>query len=439
MATAAQPQTQSRLSAELRQELGSFSLLSALFGRRARRFGLGMTIPDGPLAYQSQHPPLPLSDTERLLVVLVGAGISGWNFGLPQTETGASDTGCNYPVRLLGRTYPSAAGIGASELLWTDDSGSYITQLRDLSPDDQREFREIDDLDRLLAKLERHIVKLSDQRVTLPKAFPHIEAHNWWVANQPGSMFCVPVVDLTTQVLDGLAILLGERALPFDVLRDRPAGNLEPFIRQGLIDPDRRVPLFDFEQYLLATAVAEISMLNHNIVLFLQAIGLGGWFYSGVNPASLLGASANEGIPGFGFRFVEDARWPGPNPVGLDGYFEGICPPYQRDMAASVQAFVNRKFGPGGTYDPALPGPYRDNATVKGRVHRYTPEFVACLTEVAQYIFDTYGKFPASLPSIYARFYAQVQHIDLDFYDKFFGPDAYLATHRDHLQKWHEA
>ena len=39
-------------------ELASFPLVEALFGRRSRRFALGDEIPDGPLAYKSEHDPL---------------------------------------------------------------------------------------------------------------------------------------------------------------------------------------------------------------------------------------------------------------------------------------------------------------------------------------------------------------------------------------------
>ncbi len=35
-----------------------FPLLRALFGRRARRFGLGMEIPSGPLAFKSSRDPV---------------------------------------------------------------------------------------------------------------------------------------------------------------------------------------------------------------------------------------------------------------------------------------------------------------------------------------------------------------------------------------------
>jgi hypothetical protein len=33
--------------------------------------------------------------------------------------------------------------------------------------------------------------------------------------------------------------------------------------------------------------------------------------------------------------------------------------------------------------------------------------------------------------------FLQAQHLDLDFYDRYFRPGAYLRTHRDHMQVWH--
>ena len=46
-------------------------------------------------------------------------------------------------------------------------------------------------------------------------------------------------------------------------------------------------------------------------------------------------------------------------------------------------------------------------------------------------------KFPATIPSVYVRVYAQAQHIDLDYYDAVAGADAVLDTHRHHLATWH--
>jgi hypothetical protein len=123
---------------EVLAEVATYPLLSALFGRRSRRFGLGMSIPDGPFAYTSQQESIPLHDLERTLLVLCGTGVSGWHFGIEQTSSGDPEKGCNYPLRLTGRTSPSSAGMEASELIFTDDSGTYMTQFRDLDPERQR-------------------------------------------------------------------------------------------------------------------------------------------------------------------------------------------------------------------------------------------------------------------------------------------------------------
>jgi hypothetical protein len=34
--------------------------------------------------------------------------------------------------------------------------------------------------------------------------------------------------------------------------------------------------------------------------------------------------------------------------------------------------------------------------------------------------------------------YLQAHHIDLDFYDHYFKPGAYLSTHKNHIRKWHD-
>ena len=34
--------------------------------------------------------------------------------------------------------------------------------------------------------------------------------------------------------------------------------------------------------------------------------------------------------------------------------------------------------------------------------------------------------------------YLQAHHLDLEFYDKFYKPGAYLKTHAQHMKKWHK-
>jgi len=134
---------------------------------------------------------------------------------------------------------------------------------------------------------------------------------------------------------------------------------------------------------------------------------------------------------------MTDQRWTLPNPVGLDGHYEGLCPPYHQDMRAAVQEFAQRKFGPAGAYDPATPGPFLDSRKVKESVTPYSPEFLDCIGETASYLYDTYGKFPPTIPTILLAGYVQAQHIDTEFYDTHFQPGAYLETHADHLARWH--
>ena len=47
-------------------------------------------------------------------------------------------------------------------------------------------------------------------------------------------------------------------------------------------------------------------------------------------------------------------------------------------------------------------------------------EVKKCVALQAQYLYDSYGKAPATVPSIFLLTYLQAQHIDLDFYDHCF-------------------
>lgn len=169
----------------------------------------------------------------------------------------------------------------------------------------------------------------------------------------------------------------------------------------------------------------------------LQAVGLGGWMFNGIDAFSYLGASGNPDVPGLGFRYDTDERWPYPNPTGLAGVMEGFCPPHYPDMRAAVEAVCERKFGPGGPFHPDTPGPWNDSQAVRGAARVHSEEFRACVTLQAQYVLETFGKFPGTVPSIFTIMHLQAHHLDLEFYDRFFKPGAYLKTHADHMKKWH--
>ena len=419
------------------QHLLEYPLMNAIFGRRARRFGLGMQMPSGPLAFRSRHDPVPLTELERSLLLAVGTGVSGWSFGVPYGPD-RPEQHAHYSVRFTGRTAPTAGGFGTPAMLVTDDDGCYLTSTRDVTPERMRAFEGIeDDAERVLNVVREHTVRLSGERLDLPAAPPHMLEPNLWMANAPGSTMFMPIADASESTLALMAMAIGNGNVIIDDAAGRPAGDLGPFIRSGLLQRDKRVPLSVLQQMSYEGNCSEAAFMAHNVVLTMQAMGLGGLYFSGLNRWSILGALKEDGIRGFGFRFQRDERWTVPNPVGLDGHFEGLCPPYHPDMRAAVAAFVERKFGPGGAYDPSAPGPWRDTAAVRASVERYDDAFSDCLGEVAQYVHDTYGKFPGAFTTIVLPGYVQAVHLDTEFYDTHYRDGAYLETHAEHMRRWH--
>jgi hypothetical protein len=414
-----------------------FPLFQALFGRRARRFGMGMEIPSGPLAFRSQKEPIPLTEQEQMILVAAATGVSGWTFGVPFGPR-TPESHAEFTLRFTGRTAPTAAGLGTPALFFTDDQGCYCTRTRDVQPGRMGELNHGEaPLEGVLAVCRENTITVKEGRLDLPSAPPYILPPNLWWANKPGSTLFMPVGDASEVALGLLALMMRHGVMVVDHETGEPAGNLKPFVRAGLLDEEKAFPLSELLSTVHESVCLELAFMGHNIVLTLQAMGLGGLFFNGMDDLSVMGANARHGITGLGFRFVEDEGWVVPNAVGLDGVYEALCPPYYPDMHAATKVFVERKFGPGGAYDPDVPGPWRDSPRVKGSVARYTADFVDCLAEVAQYIYDKYGKFPGIRTTVMLPGFVQAHHLDTDFYDAHYGPGAYLETHLRHEEGWH--
>jgi hypothetical protein len=415
------------------QELAAFPLVEALFGRRSRRFALGDEILDGPLAYRSRHEPLPLTETERMLVLSAMGGTTGWHYSITRHARYAPHVS-NYAAGAAGRTFPSAAGFHTAELFFTDDSGLYFFPTRDagalVDPATEEVTPEL--------MVERHrdrLRQLSSDRLYLPAEEPYMEGHNTWCVNVPGSLLVIPVADIAQHLIAILCFFVQNGFAIYDDVNNRKIPQLEQF--RGLVDVEEPFPLTFSEQYALTEATAELATACYAGVLMLQAMGLGGWMFDGIDRFSMLGASGNPDVPGLGFRYDEDERWSTPNPTGREGVFEAYSPPHYRDMRAAVEAFAKRKFGPGGPFHPDTPGAWSDSPGFRGSAQVHDEEFKACVALQAQYIFDEFGKFPGTVPTVFIMNYVQAHHLDLDFYDRFFKPGAYLPTHARHMETWH--
>lgn len=415
-------------------EVLKFPLIEALLGRRSRRFALGCEMPTGPLAFKSTKEPLPLDGLEETLVLLAVCGTSGWHHLLMGSPVYAPYL-ANYSSAAGGRTFPSSAGFHMSDVFFTNDTGTYFLSTRDAAPI----FDNINvgnfSVDELVAAHRGRIRKLSSERLVIPRAFPHMEGHNFWIANKPGTTLVIPVADLAQQFIANLCYLLQSGYVIYDDYNKRQLPGIARFGHRA--DLKNPYPLSYVEQITLMESTVELSTACYAGTLMLQALGLGGWMYNGIDRHAVLGVSGDPAAPGLGFRYETDERWTLPNPTSLPGVFEAMCPPNYPDIRSAVEAFAKRKFGPGGPFHPRTEGVWKDTPIVRSGVQIHDDEFKECVTLQAQYVHDTFGKIPATSPSVLCGIYLQAHHLDLEFYDHYFKPGAYLSSHARHMELWH--
>jgi hypothetical protein len=408
-----------------------FTLVEALLGRRSRRVFLGSEIPDGYFKYRSRHKILPLNEVEKMMIITAMTENTGWHNLIMRAERYAPYLS-NYAGSAGGRMFPSAAGFHTSELFYTDDDGVYFVETRDAPTQAARNEHGLFDFVELLEAHRHRVRKLQDHRLELPSEVPYVEAHNTWVVNRPGTLLCIPVGDLAQHVLLMLCYMLQNGLVLTDDVNRRPIPGIERF--SSIVDTTNVWPLTFVEQTCLAELTVELATSCFAGMLMLQAVGLGGWMFDGIDPFSLLGAGDVQGL---GFVYAKSPDWATPNVTGLPKVFEAYTPPHVNDMREAVDKLVERKFGKGGPFNPKTPGYYKETAKVRSSAQQCSEEFKECVSWQAQYIFDTFGKFPGKIPSIFVLQYLQAQHIDLEFYDKFYQKGAYLGTHARHMDEWH--
>ena len=301
-------------------ELLKFPLMEALIGRRSRRFCMGSEIPDGVFAFKSKYKPLPLSEIEQMLLLSTMGGVTGWHFAIMRHKKYAPylSNYCNSPS---GRTFPSAAGFSTSEIFYTDDNGTYFFPTRDFHPPLDIMDGKVD-LQEFLAAHKSRIRKISDKRLYTPKEEPYMEGHNTWIANHEGSTLVIPVGDLAQHTLSAILYYTVNHLPIFDDTVKKQIPGIDKYDK--IVDTKNPIPLTYLEQYNISELTAELSTSCYAGMLLLQAMGLGGWLYHGIDRHTVLGATGDPKVPGLGFRYDTDDRWSIPNPTGLPGIFEAI-------------------------------------------------------------------------------------------------------------------
>jgi hypothetical protein len=428
-----------------------YPLFDALFSRRSRRISKGIqSVPAGSLSYHSDQKAQPLSELEEA-VLIAATGTSGVTFpDRPfQDEHGAAILGTPN-LNMIGRTAGGTDNAQGTHFFLLNDEGTWFLQRIaepparwPLSPEE------------LVGRARKAKVLVQSGRLTFPRNFPYYLDSNRFLSNVPGSTILFPVVDMTRQYINALMYLLTEpdgfRPTFLDDRNFYRCAGVNKWVRNGFLNKDIKLPLGVLGP--MRTQI-EADLLLQNLMLVIQAMGLGGWIHASVGPPYLLGNPDVSSEKGLGFtwekprfRLLDFFRWgtfltaPRAHPVGLRDLIRGMCPPYYQNMADAVDAVVAIKYGPGGIYQNRayFDGIFRGDGGERylEEVPHYRPEVVDCVKDVCTYIHRTHGRFPAHVDAIYVPgVWIQVHHLDLEYYDKLFK-NGYTETHAKHQSLWH--
>ncbi|MGB1526086.1 MAG: hypothetical protein ACPG9N_00745, partial [Miltoncostaeaceae bacterium] len=327
-----------------------------------------------------------------------------------------------------------------TELFWSNDDGLWWLDIFKMVPEPGEvstlSGRPIEEQADFVVDLYRRAkVRLHEGRAQLPTTLPGLFDFNQWNANKPGTTLFVPITNMTMEYINVLFIYLA-RSYAFNIVDERHGGRsagLQKWVDEGRVDPARKMGMIELENRVLSMMVVEQAFICQNLNVAMQALGLGGWTFTGYLPKFVMGGGD---VLGLGFRFNEDNDG-NTYAVGRDGYYEAFVPPYYKDMHEAVDAFMALKWG---AMDTDVSKPYKTesmNEAFTAAIPRPHDETVEMVKAYCQYAYDTYGRFPVAMDPMFQRLTTQVQHIDTDFYDKYYPEGSYSGQHASHFQRWH--
>jgi hypothetical protein len=430
--------------------VSNVTLIDALLSRRSRRFGQGMRLETGPLAFTSPRAPSSLTLDDEALLAFAAVGITGPALGEMEYTSGtATAGGGNILAGFVGRTAASADALQSVGLVVISDSGTwYIPRPQDLrDPAALPELLELARERQFTKWYERIRVPITSTRVTIPPVMPFTPAFNRWDSNQPGTTVFLPIIETTGLFLNCLLTALSEEMGIFiidDGLDDKgvafqPAG-LEKFARAngGHLRSDQKeigfvVPLTLFEAILLQSVSAEMGGILQNLGLMAQALGLGGFTHAAQHPIWLAQLGFVDTPAGF-----QDMMGVGavpPPTLESMGYAGGVptftsqgrlmrsfCPPDYPTMSAAVDDFVDLKYGNGGVFRGGDTTAWKNPRAIEAGIQPYSANAIAATKAYCEYVFGRYKRFPTLSGPISTLLAYQAHRPDADFYDQFYKP-----------------
>ena len=447
---------------DARSGLARYPLLQALIDRRSRRFGRGMKIGPGPLAFSSRRKGVPLTEEEEALLAFAACGVTGP--ALVDLDYGPGQGG-TILAGLQGRTIASADAIHTVSVIVSNAEATYLLKRpRDFAPEAIPDLVSLARGGRFTELFRRSRIRIADGRVEAPLRLPYNLSVNHWSLYDPASTYFLPINELTFLHINGVLTILDEPNRCFIVDERagfRPAG-LRRFARSrgGRLHDDpadeRIVTVQQLDTLVTELATIEQGMVLQNLGLMTQAMGLGGFPHYAAHPWGWLEAL------GFRTRSMPASRYLGmgrllstvvrmlgkdvPSTIGLglerDGepLLTAYCPPYFPTMEAAVRAVVDFKFGRDGVYRAGTRHTWwRDPNAVAAAVEPHSADAIGATIAYCSYIYDRYGRFPAYQQPFRTVLGFQAGHVDPDFYERHYRPEALTDTQRRHMQDWHGA
>ncbi|MFN8484000.1 MAG: hypothetical protein U0768_13260 [Anaerolineae bacterium] len=437
------------------ERLARYPLLDALRGRRSRRFGVGMAIPSGPFAYTSQRPPQALAEAEEAALAFAACGVTG--YALADLAYGRGDGG-NMLAGLLGRTVGSADAINTVAVVVTNDEATYLLKRpQDFAPDEYAALVALSEQGDLTEMYRRSRIQILDGRAAPPVEPSYNFNINKWALYAAGGSYFVPIIENTEVYINALLEAFSPEMAYF--VRDernnfQPAG-IARFgkTKGGHLDDAPRAghtaTVQAIESSLSQAGAIEEGMILQNLALMSQALGIGGypnfarhdwgWFEALGFRMGHMAASQYLGAPALMSTLLNllHRNQPVPYPLGLErdgqALLKPYCPPYYPTMRDAVLAFVAKKFGPEGIWrGGAAHSGWQDPAGAAAQIPSLSDAAVEATIAYCEYIYGRYGRFPAYAAPFTTVLGYQATHVDVDFYDRFYRPEALTETQRQH-------
>ena len=436
------------------------SLLYILKGRRSRRFGMGMKMETGPMAFESRHESVPLNEYEEAILAFAACGITGYALGDLIYDEGEGGT---ILAGLAGRTIPSGDAIHTCSLIVMNQEATYyIKKPSDFSPGSLQDLFDLSKKENYLELYHKCRVKIQDGRANPPlEPFFNINC-NQWSLYDPAATYFLPVEDFTLMYINALLEIFNEHNGIYIIDERacfRPAGIRRFAKSRGghLIDDPKEehtITIQQLETLVTEFVTTETGMMIQNLSLMTQAMGLGGfphwaahyygWFEKLGFQMTRISSTRYLGMNWL-FRVIAkllNRDFTVPLVTGLEingkALLNPFCPPNYDSMREAVLAVVEKKWGNEVIFrQGASNSCWKEPEKISGSAPNVSEATVEATIAYCSYIYKRYGRFPAYQTPLRTLLGFQVNHVDPDFYDRFYRPQALTDLQRMHFEHWH--